>query len=70
MWIAIIVSIALACGGIAFGAIQASSLAHMRRNYDQVKKHEVIIQKLSTQQAVIENELKHINTKLDKLLHG
>ncbi|HDY89601.1 MAG TPA: hypothetical protein ENH82_16005 [bacterium] len=70
MWIGIISSVILASGGISYGVIQGAARAQIGRVQKQVNGHEIIIGELKTQYAVIENELKHINEKLDNLSVG
>ncbi|KKM94587.1 hypothetical protein LCGC14_1196860 [marine sediment metagenome] len=66
-WIAIISSFILASGGVSYGVIAGAARKQIGRVERKVNGHDVIIGKLSTQYAVIENELKHINEKLDNL---
>ena len=67
MLITIISSVIVACGGVSYGVIQGAARAQIGRVQKQVNGHEIIIGELKTQYAVIENELKHINEKLDDL---
>ena len=67
-WIAIISSFVLASGGVSYGVIAGAARAQIGRVQKQVNGHEIIVNELKTQYAVIENELDHINKKLDKLI--
>jgi len=69
-WIAIIVSVLIAAVGISFGAIQSGVKQETQDLHGRVDNHEVYIQELKEQGAVQNNELKHINEKLDTLLNG
>ncbi len=68
MVITIISSVIVACGGLSYGVIQGAARAQIGRVQKQVNGHEIIVNELKTQYAVIENELDHINKKLDKLI--
>ena len=70
MWIGIISSVILASGGISYGVIQGAARAQIGQVQKKVNGHDIIIGELKTQYAVIENELRHINKKLDKLSFG
>ncbi len=60
-WISIIVSIILITGSLCYGTIQGVRIRQLEGMLNKVELHSRLI-------AVIENELKHINEKLNKLL--
>ena len=67
MVIMAISSVIVACGGISYGVIQGAARRQIGQVQKKVNGHDIIIGELKTQYAVIENELKHINEKLDDL---
>jgi len=66
-WIAIIVSILIASAGISYGVIQSATGGQIEIFENRIDKHEEMIIEMKTQGAVIENELKHINEKIDEI---
>jgi peptidoglycan hydrolase CwlO-like protein len=66
-WVAIITSIIIAAGSISFGVIQGSAKERIDDCQNRLDSHEEMITELKTQGAVIENELKHLNSKIEEL---
>jgi hypothetical protein len=67
-WIAIIISIVIAASGISYGAIQGTVKTDMAEVKIRISTNEQHVMELREQNAIMINELFHINTKLDSLI--
>lgn len=62
-WIAIIVSIMVAAGGISYGVIQGQ----YKEDLDRLEVHEIAIEELKIQTALIKQELAFMNLNIAEI---
>jgi len=66
-WIAIIISIIIAAVSISFGILQASARNSIQEAFSRLESHEVFINEMRTHNAIIMNELQHMNKSIEDL---
>jgi hypothetical protein len=66
--VALIVSIVFFAGGIIFGTIKESTAKTLTTMQIEIKTATARVDILERQYAVFENELSHMNRKLDRIL--
>ncbi len=67
-WIAIIVGLVICFSSITLNIVQATAITRTENNHERILSNTKKVQELETQWAVIENELIHVNRKLETLL--
>ena len=66
-WMTIIVMILIASVSICFGVIKSANAKNAERHLIRLDNHYIMIMELKTQSAVIEVELKNLNTQVKEL---